>query len=66
MDAHHREGAWSEADLKALSLSLHRRVREDGVWYSVYTYDIDTFNHRREWNSPEHWANPENFRRYRW
>jgi hypothetical protein len=65
-DAHHREGAWSEAELLAMALSLHRRIREDGVWFSVYTYDIDTFNRRREWNNPEHWANPDNFRRYRW
>ena len=49
-----------------MSLSLHRRIREDGVWFSVYTYDIDSFNRQREWNSPENWANPENFRRYRW
>lgn len=65
-DAHHTEGAWPEAELLAMSLSLHRRVAEDGVWYSVYTYDIDTFNRRREWNDPTNWANPENFRRYRW
>lgn len=65
-DAHHREGAWSEGDLLAMALSLHRRIAEDEVWYSVYTYDIDTFNRRREWNDPADWANPQNFRRYRW
>ena len=65
-DAHHREGAWSEGDLLAMALSLHRRIAEDEVWYSVYTYDIDTFNRKREWNDPTDWANPENFRRYRW
>ncbi len=65
-DAHHREGEWSEPELLALALTLHRRVREDGVWHSIYTYDVDTYNPRRQWNSPENWANPENFRRYRW
>ena len=65
-DAHHREGAWSEGDLLAMALSLHRRIAADEVWYSVYTYDIDTFNRKREWNDPTDWANPENFRRYRW
>ena len=65
-DAHHREGTWSETELLAMALSLHRRIREDGVWFSVYTYDIDSFHRQREWNNPEHWANPENFRRYRW
>lgn len=65
-DAHHAEGAWPEAEMLAMALSLHRRVDEDGVWHSVYTYDIDTFNRRREWNDPTNWANPGNFRRYRW
>jgi hypothetical protein len=65
-DAHHREGEWSEPELLALALTLHRRVREDGVWHSVYTYDVDTYNPKREWNSSENWANPQNFRRYRW
>ena len=66
VDAHHREGEWSEPELLALALTLHRRGREDGVWHSVYTYDVDTYNPNREWNSPDNWANPENFRRYRW
>ena len=66
VDAHHKEGAWSEPELLALALNLHRRVREDGAWYSVYTYDVDTYNRQREWNSPDDWAHPRNFRRYRW
>lgn len=66
IDAHHREGEWSEPELLALTLTLHRRVREDGAWHSVYTYDVDSYNPKREWNSPEDWANPQNFRRYRW
>lgn len=66
VDAHHREGEWSEPELLALSLTLHRRVREDGTWHSVYTYDVDTYNPKREWNNAEDWARPENFRRYRW
>lgn len=66
VDAHHREGLWSEPELLALALTLHRRVREDGAWHSVYTYDVDSYNPKREWNSPEDWAHPKNFRRYRW
>jgi len=31
VDAHHRDGVWSEPELLALALVLHRRVREDGV-----------------------------------
>ncbi len=32
----------------------------------AYLYDRDSFNREREWNSPENWANPENFDKYRW
>jgi hypothetical protein len=32
----------------------------------AYLYDRDSFNRVREWNSPEHWANPDNFDKYRW
>jgi hypothetical protein len=31
-----------------------------------YTYDIRSYNHKREWNNPRFWANPENFNKYRW
>jgi len=32
----------------------------------IYTYDIASYNHKRQWNSPENWANPENWDKYRW
>lgn len=31
-----------------------------------FVHDPDEYFARREWNSPEDWANPENFGRYRW
>ncbi len=34
--------------------------------YRVFLYDPDEFFSRREWNDARDWANPENFRRYRW
>lgn len=34
--------------------------------YAAYLYDPDSPSRRREWNSPRHWANPENFDKYRW
>lgn len=65
-DAHHREDDWSEPQILSLALRLHRRIDLDGVWHSIYTYDIDSYNPEREWNNPDSWANPGNFRRYRW
>lgn len=31
-----------------------------------YLYDPDSPSRQREWNSPENWANPQNFDKYRW
>ena len=31
-----------------------------------YLYDPDVFNQPREWNNSSDWANPGNFRKYRW
>jgi hypothetical protein len=58
---------WTDGRFLSLTLALHRRITEgDGIETSVYAYDIDTYNRRREWNSPEDWANPQNFHRWRW
>lgn len=59
-------GGWTEQDFRSLTLSLHHRIEEDGVQTLIYGYDIDSYNHRRAWNSSEHWANPGNFSRFRW
>ncbi len=32
----------------------------------AWRYDIDRYNPERPWNSPEDWAHPENFERFRW
>jgi hypothetical protein len=66
-EAGHRDsGRWTEQDFRALTLSLYHRIEEDGVQAAVYGYDIDSYNHRRTWNSNENWAHPGNFTRYRW
>lgn len=46
-----------------------KRWESDGLMLDhgcIYTYDIATYNHKRQWNSPENWANPENWDKYRW
>ena len=48
-----------------LALGFERRGEPtDGI--ELFWYDADRFNPEREWNNPDHWANPENFKRYRW
>ena len=32
----------------------------------AFVHDPDEFFASREWNNPRHWANPENFGKYRW
>lgn len=34
------------------------------AWW--YRYELEHYNRKRGWNSPENWANPQNFDRYRW
>lgn len=48
-----------------LALGFERHPGEGGAG-PLYVYDQDTFNRQREWNTPENWANPENFDKYRW
>lgn len=31
-----------------------------------FGFDLGSYNPPRDWNTPEHWAHPENFDRYRW
>ena len=31
-----------------------------------HSYNLKTYNTKRDWNNPKGWANPENFNKYRW
>ena len=31
-----------------------------------HSYNLKTYNIKRDWNNPKGWANPENFYKYRW
>ncbi len=53
---------WSDTEFIALGLAPAQA--EDGS--RLYVYDITSYNDARVWNSPRHWANPENFRKFRW
>jgi hypothetical protein len=49
--------------LLALALAPCEQLDDGRV---AWRYDIDRYNPERPWNSPEDWANPENFERFRW
>ncbi|HEX6999437.1 MAG TPA: DUF6231 family protein [Gammaproteobacteria bacterium] len=55
-------GRWRLASYLAFGFER----REAGEGWELYWYDVDRYNPEREWNNPTHWANPENFKRYRW
>ncbi len=48
-----------------LALGFENHAGRAGAQRS-YLYDRDAYNRAREWNSPENWANPDNFDKYRW
>ncbi len=54
--------SWSDTEFVALGLVP---AGTDGS-SRLYVYDIASYNDARVWNSPRHWANPENFRKFRW
>ena len=48
-----------------LSLGF-KREQQDESGLTLYSYDIASYNKKREWNNSRFWANPENFNKYRW
>ncbi len=60
-------GKWPESAFYALALKhQHTFEHTDSNPLALYTYDIESYNHRRTWNNARFWANPENFGRYWW
>jgi len=53
----------SKRELLALGYIEQKRPSDDG---HLYLFDPELFFERRAWNSPDQWANPDNFKKYRW
>lgn len=53
----------SDQELLALGYIRQRRSFDDG---RLFLFDPEMFFERRDWNTPDKWANPENFKKYRW
>lgn len=51
-----------------LALGLHRAAefQQAERHMTLYRYELDSYNFHRTWNTPEHWANPQNWGRYWW
>lgn len=50
--------AWAFTDFIALGF-IRQGSTEGEQGYTLYTYNIDNYNHKRAWNNPKNWANPE-------
>lgn len=57
---------WKDTDFFSLGMQRAGHTVEGKLSTRVFTYDLETYNRRRAWNSPKHWANPENFGKYWW
>ena len=47
-----------------LKLGLIKEFSEKDL--CCHSYNLKTYNIKRDWNNPKGWANPENFNKYRW
>lgn len=58
--------AWSLDDFLGLGFHLDAEMGDADRMLTLYSYDIATYNHQREWNNPRFWANPEMWGKYFW
>ena len=52
--------------LHSLGFHFTKPLQFNQKSYDCYSYKITNYNKKRDWNSPEYWANPQNFDRFRW
>ena len=53
----------SKQELLALGFIERNHPSEDG---RLFLFDPHLFFERRDWNTPDKWAHPENFNKHRW
>lgn len=64
-------GQTPQPNLELISLGFQRlhcftRGVDSQSGLECYGYNLDRYNHKREWNTPRFWANPENWGKYWW
>lgn len=50
---------WAFKDFIGLGFRRHAEIQGESGTLTLYTYNLDTYNHKRAWNNPDNWANPE-------
>jgi Family of unknown function (DUF6231) len=56
---------WPDSEWRALEFEPRDGFVDGDIRYATFEYDLATYNPERSWNTPEHWANPASFDRYR-
>lgn len=56
---------WTLGDFIGLGFRRQAQLDTEPA-LSLYTYNIDTYNHKRRWNNPRFWANPERWGKDWW
>ncbi|MFZ5723677.1 MAG: DUF6231 family protein [Pseudomonadota bacterium] len=66
IDHAHSAAEWTLDDFIALGFRHDADLGDGQRTLALYSYDLATYNHEREWNNPRFWANPELWGKYFW
>ena len=56
----------AKKDKTMIKLGLQTELRDKTNKLKCFSYNLKTYNNKRDWNNPKGWANPENFDKFRW
>lgn len=52
-----KQSRWQLLDF--IALGFRQDPLPEAFPFSSYSYNLETYNHQRDWNNPRFWANPE-------
>ena len=55
-----------KTDKTMIKLGFQTELRDKTNKLKCFSYNLKTYNNKRDWNNPKGWANPENFDKFRW
>jgi hypothetical protein len=59
-------GEWTRSHMLSYGLEYLGEALHGGQSFTIYGFDIDRYKRTPDWLNARHWANPENWGRYRW
>lgn len=57
---------WTLTDFIGLGFRRQAQLSDADASLTLYTYNLASYNHKRDWNNPRFWANPEMWGKARW